>query len=48
MRGAVNGGAMQVLAELGLADAFDAVYGCSAGAMNGLLGGAGRGRAGLG
>ena len=34
MRGAVNGGALQVLHQLGLRDAFDAVYGASAGALN--------------
>ncbi len=35
MRGCVSGGALQALADLGLKDAFDAVYGSSAGAING-------------
>jgi len=34
MRGAVSGGALQALHDLGLRDAFDVVYGSSAGAMN--------------
>ncbi|KAK9806904.1 hypothetical protein WJX72_006985 [[Myrmecia] bisecta] len=34
MRGAVSGGALQALHDLGLKDAFDAVYGSSAGAIN--------------
>jgi len=36
MRGAVSGGMGLGLHELGLADSFDAVYGSSAGALNGL------------
>jgi len=35
MRGCVSGGALQAIADLGLRDAFDAVYGSSAGAING-------------
>jgi len=35
MRGCVSGGALQAIADLGLKDAFDAVYGSSAGAING-------------
>lgn len=35
MRGCVSGGALQALADLGMRDAFDAVYGSSAGAING-------------
>lgn len=35
MRGCVSGGSLQALSELGLRDAFDAVYGSSAGAING-------------
>lgn len=35
MRGCVSGGALQALADLGLQNAFDAVYGSSAGAING-------------
>ena len=34
MRGCVSGGALQALADLGLRDIFDAVYGSSAGAIN--------------
>lgn len=34
MRGCVSGGALMVLADLGMRDAFDAVYGSSAGAIN--------------
>jgi predicted patatin/cPLA2 family phospholipase len=34
MRGCVSGGALQALADLGLKNAFDAVYGSSAGAIN--------------
>ena len=34
MRGCVSGGALQALADLGLRDVFDAVYGASAGALN--------------
>lgn len=34
MRGCVSGGALQALADVGLRDAFDAVYGSSAGAIN--------------
>jgi hypothetical protein len=34
MRGCVSGGALQALADLGLRDVFDAVYGSSAGAIN--------------
>jgi predicted patatin/cPLA2 family phospholipase len=34
MRGCVSGGALQALADMGLRDAFDAVYGASAGAIN--------------
>ncbi len=36
MRGAVSGGMGLALHELGLADRFDAVYGSSAGALNGM------------
>ena len=36
MRGAVSGGMGLAIHELGLADRFDAVYGSSAGALNGL------------
>lgn len=36
MRGAVSGGMVLALHELGLANAFDAVYGSSAGALNGM------------
>ncbi len=35
MRGCVSGGALQALGDLGLQNAFDAVYGSSAGAING-------------
>ncbi|KAG7671719.1 hypothetical protein Ndes2526B_g07387 [Nannochloris sp. 'desiccata'] len=35
MRGCVSGGALQAIADLGLKEAFDAVYGSSAGAING-------------
>lgn len=35
MRGCVSGGALQALADLGLRDVFDALYGSSAGAING-------------
>ena len=35
MRGCVSGGALQALADLGLRDCFDALYGSSAGAING-------------
>lgn len=34
MRGAVSGGALQALCDLGLGSVFDAVYGSSAGAIN--------------
>jgi len=34
MRGCVSGGALQALNDLGIRDAFDAVYGSSAGAIN--------------
>jgi hypothetical protein len=34
MRGCVSGGGLQALSDLGLRDAFDAVYGSSAGAIN--------------
>ncbi|GAC1436557.1 MAG: patatin family protein [Solirubrobacteraceae bacterium] len=36
MRGAVSGGMVLALDELGLANRFDAVYGASAGALNGM------------
>lgn len=36
MRGAVSGGMVLALGELGLADRFDAVYGSSAGALNAM------------
>ena len=35
MRGCVSGGSLQALADLGLRESFDAVYGSSAGAING-------------
>jgi predicted patatin/cPLA2 family phospholipase len=35
MRGCVSGGALQALSDLGVRGAFDAVYGSSAGAING-------------
>lgn len=35
MRGCVSGGALQAIGDLGLKNAFDAVYGSSAGAING-------------
>ncbi len=47
MRGAVSGGMALALDELGLATAFDAVYGSSAGALNALWLVSGRGRDGL-
>jgi len=34
MRGAVSGGGLQALHDLGLRDVFDCVYGSSAGAIN--------------
>jgi len=34
MRGCVSGGALQALADLGLRECFDSVYGASAGALN--------------
>ena len=34
MRGCVSGGALQAISDLGLRDAFDTVYGSSAGAIN--------------
>lgn len=47
MRGAVSGGMGLGLHELGLADSFDAVYGSSAGALNGMWLLSGRGPDGI-
>src|SRR4051794_41350966 len=47
MRGAVSGGMALGLEELGLADAFDAAYGSSAGALNAMWLVSGRVRDGL-
>lgn len=47
MRGAVSGGMALALGELGLADAFDAAYGASAGTLNALWLIAGRVRDGM-
>jgi predicted patatin/cPLA2 family phospholipase len=47
MRGAVSGGMTLALEEHGLADAFDAVYGSSAGALNALWLVSGRASAGI-
>jgi predicted patatin/cPLA2 family phospholipase len=47
MRGAVSGGMVLALEEHGLADAFDAVYGSSAGAINALWLVSGRASAGI-
>jgi predicted patatin/cPLA2 family phospholipase len=47
MRGAVTGGMVLGLHELGMTDAFDAVYGSSAGALNGMWFVSGRVREGI-
>lgn len=47
MRGAVSGGMGLALEELGLSDRFDAVYGSSAGSLNGLWLLSGRARDGI-
>jgi predicted patatin/cPLA2 family phospholipase len=47
MRGAVSGGMVQALDELGLADRFDAVYGSSAGTLNAMWLVSGRAAAGM-
>jgi predicted patatin/cPLA2 family phospholipase len=47
MRGAVSGGMVLALDELGLAGAFDAVYGSSAGTLNGMWLVSGRARVGI-
>ncbi len=47
MRGAVSGGMVLALEELGFRDAFDAVYGSSAGTLNGMWLISGRVREGL-
>lgn len=47
MRGAISGGMALALGELGLAEAFDAAYGASAGTLNALWLVSGRVRAGI-